>query len=117
MASHYDETIERRAARCVWKYCGQPLSVQFILFNKYGGQGRELYCRACSRIEYGVEPEVYTLAERFVNELEFNYFLDMDEDATTRQLNIAKVGEIMTWTLLKLGALTEDGFTKCIKPQ
>ena len=109
MASRYDEEIERRAARCVCKYCGQPLTVQFILFNKYGGQGRELYCKACSRIEFGVEPEVYALAERFVDELEFNYFHDMEEDATARQLNIAKVGEIMTWTLLKLGGLTADG--------
>ena len=109
MSSHHDQEIEQRAARCVCKYCGHPLTVKFILFNKYGGQGRELYCENCSRIEYGVEPEIYRLAERFVDELEFNYFLDMEENAATRQLNIAKAAEIMTWTFRQTGRLTADG--------
>lgn len=109
MSSHHDQEIEQRAARCVCKYCGHPLTVKFILFNKYGGQGRELYCENCSRIEYGVEPVIYHLAERFVDELEFNYFLDMEEDALTRQLNIAKAAEIMTWTFLQTGRLTKAG--------
>ena len=115
MASRYDEEIEQRAARCVCKYCGQPLAVKFILFNKYGGQGRELYCESCGRIEYGVEPEVYALAQRFVDDLEFNYFLDMEEDAAARALNIAKVGELITWTLRKTGVLTDKGLEEAVR--
>lgn len=107
--SSYDEKIEKRAVRCVCKYCGQPLTVKFILFNRYGGQGRELYCETCGRIEYGVEPAIYSLAVQLVDELEFNYFLDMEEDAFTRQLNIAKAAELMTWTLRQAGGLTAEG--------
>lgn len=115
MASHHDKEIEQRAARCVCKYCGHPLTVKFILFNKYGGQGRELYCDNCSRIEYGVEPEIYHLAARFVDELEFNYFLDMEENEAARQLNIAKAAEIMTWTFRQAGQLSKDGLNDALR--
>lgn len=108
----HDETLRRRAARCVCKFCGQPLKEKFIIFNKYGGQGTELFCEHCQRIEYGVEPEIYSLAEEFFDNYDFNYYLDMEEDETARELNIAKLSEVLTWTVRKMGLLDENGLKK-----
>ena len=38
----------------------------------------EVYCSHCKRIEYGVEPEIYEVAEYFVDELSFDYYKDLD---------------------------------------
>ena len=50
--------------------CG--LRWQMIIFCQYGGQGLELYCPVCQRIEYGVEKELFALANKFIKETEFN---------------------------------------------
>lgn len=92
-----DKEIEERAQRYVCKFCGGSLVAKFVVFNKYGGQGKECYCEQCQRIEYGVEPEVYALAEYFVDNFEFNYYLDMEENTTSFQLNVAKINEILSW--------------------
>lgn len=92
-----DKEIQERAECCVCKFCGGSLTPKFIIFNKYGGQGMECFCENCQRIEYGVEPEIYRLAEYFVDNFEFNYYLDMEENETSFQLNVAKICEILSW--------------------
>lgn len=92
-----EKEMEERANRCVCKYCGHPLTQKFIIFNKYGGQGLELFCENCQRIEYGVEPEIYALAEHYVEDFGFNYYLDMEENEQSFQLNVAKICEILSW--------------------
>ena len=91
--------LRHRADTCVCKFCGGKLVVSMIVYNKYGGQGMELYCPACQKIEYGTKPEIYQLAKDFVDTFEFNYYTEMEEDKRNYQLNIAKIGEIMAWTL------------------
>lgn len=93
----HEMELTERAERCVCKYCGQKLTLKFIIFNKYGGQGLELYCENCQRIEYGVEPEIFDLALHYVEDFGFNYYLDMEENAQTFQLNVAKISEIISW--------------------
>ncbi len=70
-----------------------------------------MYCNACEQIEYGVEPEIYQSAENFVDNLEFNHYPDIDQNARTRRMNIAKVCEIMAWGFKNTSLLTEEGFT------
>lgn len=109
------ETLKKRVRRCVCKYCGSPLKLRRIVFSEHEEARVEIFCSHCDRIEHGVEPEVYACAKYFVDELEFNCYPDLDESETTRQLNIAKVSEISSWTLKNLGLLTEDGFQTTIK--
>ena len=110
----HDEELKKRSARCVCKFCGSQIKTKFIIFNKYGGQGTELFCENCQRIEYGVEPEIYKLAEKFVDDFEFNYYLDLEEDSASRQLNIAKVSVLFSWAFRKQGLIDDDGFKKQI---
>lgn len=105
------EAIKERARRCVCKYCGSPLKLHRIVFSEYEEARVEIFCSHCDRIEYGVEPEIYTCARYFVDELGYNGYPDLDESETTRQLNIAKVCEIAAWTLKNMGFLNETGLT------
>ena len=109
------EAIKQRARRCVCKYCGSPLKLHRIVFSEYEDARVEIFCSHCDRIEYGVEPEVYTCARYFVDELGYNGYPDLDESETTRQLNIAKVSEIASWTLKNMGFLGEAGFNQPVQ--
>ena len=104
------EDLKRRVNRCVCKYCGSPLKLHRIVFSEYEEARVEIFCSHCDRIEFGVEPEIYTCAKYFVEELGFNYYPDLDESETTHQLNIAKVSEVASWVVKNLGMLGEDGF-------
>lgn len=110
VTSNHDKELTKRSERCVCKFCGYPLTPKFIIFNKYGGQGKELFCENCQRLEYGVEPEIYVLAEHFVDDFDFNYYLDMEENEESRRLNIAKVNELLSWAFHKMSLVDEEGF-------
>ena len=105
------ETLKVRSKRCCCKYCGQPLTLKRLIFNDYMDARVEIYCEHCDRIEYGVEPEIYKSAKNFVDNLEFNYYMDMDQNEKTRRMNIAKVAEIMSWGYINNGLLNDEGFT------
>ncbi|MGM9524984.1 MAG: hypothetical protein ACI3U1_01810 [Peptococcaceae bacterium] len=105
------ETLKRRARRCCCKYCGGPLTLKRIIFNDFEDARIEIYCEHCERIEYGIEPEIYQSAQNFVDHLEFNYYNDLEQNARTRRMNVAKVAEIMAWGYKNTGLLTAEGFT------
>ena len=107
--------IVERSRRCVCRQCGTPLRVQEVIFNEYGGQGYELVCPHCQRIEYGVEPEIFEYANKFVREYEFNYFMDMPENERNIQMNVSKVCELFTWLFKEAGICTEEGLTEAGK--
>ena len=69
MGADYEE-MKARQKRCVCRQCGSELEIRMIIFCQYGGQGLELYCPVCQRIEYGVEKELFTLANKFIKETE-----------------------------------------------
>ncbi|MBP3624602.1 MAG: hypothetical protein J6J05_02040, partial [Peptococcaceae bacterium] len=71
----------------------------------------ELFCNDCDRIEFGVEPAIYSSAKFFVENSKFNCYPDMDDNQQTKQMTIAKVCEIMAWENQNLGFLSSDGFT------
>ena len=105
------ETLKRRSKRCCCKYCGGPLSLKRITFNDFEDARIEIYCDSCDRIEYGIEPEIYRSAQNFVDNLDFNFYTDMEQNARTRRMSVAKICEIMAWGFKNTGLLKEDGFT------
>lgn len=104
------EMLKQRVKRCVCKYCGKPLSIRRLVFSDIDDARIELYCNQCDRIEFGVEPEIYYSAVYFVDEMEFNYYPELENTEKTRKMNIAKVCDIMSWENKNLGILTKHGF-------
>jgi|GEM_PF-3598025 hypothetical protein len=98
-----------RQKRCVCKQCGNKLELKSIIYNQYGGEGVELYCTNCKRIDFGTEVEIYRLAKEFVDQFDFNYFMDMVENQRNYHLNIAKVCEMLEWTFKRIGWLDKYG--------
>ena len=105
------ELLKGRVKRCVCKYCGQPLEIRKINRSSAEAGQTELVCLGCNRIEFGVEQEIYESAKYFVEQMEFNYYPDLDDTEKTKRMNIAKVCEIMAWQDKMLGFLEQDGFT------
>lgn len=105
------ETLKRRKKRCVCKYCGGSLVVKRILFNDVADARVELYCEACARIEYGVEPEIYQSARNFVDNLAIDFYETLDDNEKKHQMNVARVSEIMAWGFRNTGLLSAEGFT------
>lgn len=103
------EKMKKRLTHCVCKMCGSELEIRVIIYNKYGGQGLEMYCPRCQRIEYGTEKEIYRLAKNFVENIEFDYFPDMEEGKRNFELNVSKVCEMLSWSLRKLNVMDEHG--------
>ena len=109
------EELTARAKRCCCKFCGGHLIVRRIIFSEDEQARIELFCSQCDRIEYGVEPEIYSNAVCFVDHFHFNHYPDLDSNAQTRRMNIAKICDIMMWGDKNLGFLNEEGFT--VPPQ
>ena len=105
------ETLKKRKKRCVCKYCGHPLIIKRIIFSDIKDARVELYCESCERIEYGIEPEIYQSACNFVDNLDVDFYDALDDNENRRQMNIAKVCEIMAWGFRNTGLLNADGFT------
>ncbi|WP_283171559.1 hypothetical protein [Curtanaerobium respiraculi] len=106
------QDIVKRSEHCVCKMCGGKLEARIVIYNKYGGQGVEMFCPTCGRIEYGAEAEVYRLAKDFVRSVEFDYFTEMEEGERNFQMNVAKVSEMLGWCLRKLEVLDSEGVRK-----
>lgn len=50
-----------------------------------------------------MEKEIYQSAEFFVEEMAFNHYPDLDDNQRRKQMNIAKVCEIMAWENRNMG--------------
>lgn len=103
--------LKRRTKRCVCKFCGGNLRLKRIIFSSYESVRVEIFCEKCNRIEFGVEPEIYLSSKYFVEESKINMFPDLEENERTKQMNIAKICEIMNWGNMNLGLLDKEGFT------
>jgi len=112
MGGNIGPELQKRAERCCCKMCGAQIKPKLVIYDRYGGHGVELYCDQCGKIEYGTEPEIYRLARDFVDEFEFNYFPDMEENKRCEQLNVAKLCEIFSWLFEEIHLLKEDGVDK-----
>lgn len=104
------ECLRLRKQHCVCKYCGHELMIERLVFSLEEDARIELVCKHCQRIEYGVEKEIYQAAQYYIDEIGFNYFQTLNSTAQTRQMNIAKVAELITWGMENLGYLQPEGF-------
>lgn len=104
------DMLRNRSQRCVCKFCGGNLRLRRILFSDLDEARIELFCTNCDRIELGVEPEIRAAAKIFVEKSGFNCFPDLEENDTTKQMNISKVSEIISWGMQHTGMLNENGF-------
>ncbi len=109
------EMLKGRTKRCVCKFCGGKLRLKRIIFSQYEDARIEIFCPTCNRIEFGVEPEIYQSARFLVEETGFNYFQDMDDNERTKQMNTAKVSEMMSWVNMSLGVIDKEGFCVPVK--
>lgn len=109
------EELKGRVKRCCCRYCGGKLEIRRIVFSNFEDGRTELFCTACDRIEYGVEPEIYQSAKYFVEHFDFNWYTYLDENAQTRQMTIAKICDILVWQDKNLGFLDANGFTVPLK--
>lgn len=109
------EELKGRVKRCCCRYCGGNLEIRRIVFSNFEDGRTELFCTACDRIEYGVEPEIYQSAKYFVEHFDFNWYTYLDENAQTRQMTIAKICDILVWQDKNLGFLDANGFTVPLK--
>lgn len=109
------EELKARTKRCCCKFCGGELEVKRIIYSEYENARIEIFCKNCERVEYGVEKEIYQSAEFFVEEMEFNHYPDLDDNQRRKQMNIAKVCEIMAWENRNMGFVDADGFTVPVK--
>ena len=107
--------LKERTKRCCCKYCGGELEVKRIIYSDFEDARIEIFCQSCERIEYGVEKEIYQSAEFFVEEMDFNHYPDLDDNQRRKQMNIAKVCEIMAWENRNMGFLSSQGFEVPVK--
>lgn len=103
------QELRERSTRCCCRFCGSKLEIRKIIFAGYDAR-IEIFCSACNRIEYGTEPEIYLSAKYFVEKMQFNYYADLDCNQQTKEMNIAKVCDIMAWENKHMGFLQSDGF-------
>lgn len=105
------EMLKKRVRRCVCKSCGGSLSLRQLDYNEFEDARIELFCDRCDRLEFGIEPEIYTSAQYYVDEYRVNLYPDMGNNQMTRRMSIANIADIMRWVLQNMGYLTKDGFT------
>lgn len=104
------EDLKWRVKNCRCRYCGAPLRLRRILYGN-DPEGRiEIFCTECDRIEYGIEPEIFASAKYFVEEFNFNIFPNNDDSEKTKQMNIAKICDIIAWGCKNMGILNARGF-------
>lgn len=104
------QELRQRAARCHCRYCGNSLTLRKITYSAYDEAKIELFCENCNRIEAGVEPETYKIAEYYVDEMKYDHYPNMDNSMRKRRMNIALVCDILNWGFKNSGILGKDGF-------
>ena len=104
------EMLNERKEHCCCKYCGSDLEIRRMTFGASENVRGELYCPVCEKIEFGVEKEIYAVAQYFVEEMEFQCYFDIEDVILQRKMNIAKVAEIISWGFVNLGYVKEEGF-------
>ena len=109
------EMLKGRSKRCVCRYCGGHLILKKIIFSEHEDSRVEIFCESCGRIEFGVEKEIYLSAKFFVEETAFNCYPELEENARTMQMNIAKICDVMAWENHNIGILDNNGFQVPLK--
>ena len=102
--------LKGRTKRCCCAYCGGELVLKKITIGSNDNGRIEIFCSNCQRIEFGVEKEIYQAADYYIDSLNFDYYLDLDDSERKERMNRAKVCEIIQWGCKNLGLLQKEGF-------
>lgn len=102
--------LKIRTKNCCCRYCGSELKLRRILYGNVKEGRVEIFCSECSRIEYGVNKEIYHVAKYFEDEFQLNLYPENDDTVRTYQMNVAKLCDIISWGCKNLGLLEYDGF-------
>ena len=105
----YSGQLKNRLESCCCRYCGGDLILKSIVPGKKVEGKIEIFCDNCDRIEYGVEKDVYKIAKYFVEEMQFDYFTDLEEKVLKHRMNVAKICDIIMWGLTNLGYTSDTG--------
>lgn len=111
------DRLHKRITRCRCKYCGSQLELRKLTYSSFDLAKFEIYCKHCNRIEYGTESEIFAIAEYYVDELGFDYYKDLEGNIRKREMNVAKVSEIIEWGCQNLGLIDDDGFLVPLNPE
>lgn len=103
--------LKKRTSRCVCKFCGHPLELRKITYAAYDEAKIDIYCNTCQKFENGVEPLIYKMATFFVDEIQFDYYPELNDSESKHRMNVAVVCDIITWGFQNAGMLGDDGFT------
>lgn len=104
------EMLKKRVQRCVCKSCGSSLSLRQIDFHDFEDARIEIFCEQCDRMEFGIEPEIYTSARYYVDEFQVNFYPDLGDNMVTKKMTVASIAEIISWSLQNMGYLIQRGF-------
>lgn len=102
--------LRARTKRCCCKYCGGRLRLKQIVYNDTIEPRIEIFCENCQRIEYGVEPEIYELAKYYVEQMNCDFFPELDSSESKDRMNVGKVCEIIFWAMNNLNMVDMEGF-------
>lgn len=103
------EYLHARKKHCCCKYCGGKLEVHHMIFGNKDEEKVELYCPSCEKMEYGVDCHIYAVAEYYVEEMGFSVYEDIEQEDLKKQMNIAKIAEIISWGFSQLGYEGDEG--------
>ena len=104
------DTMRSRARRCVCSYCGGQLELREIVYSNCETARTEIFCSECGRMDWGCEPEVYSIAESYLRRNRFDSNKDMAASLLKDEMNRAELTKFLTWSLETLGVVGEDGF-------
>lgn len=105
------QKLNVRTSHCVCKYCGSRLSLRKVTYAAYDEAKIDIYCENCNRMENGTEPLIYKMAEYFVDDMQFDYYPELDPSISKRRMNIAVICDIISWGFKNVGLINDKGFT------
>lgn len=106
--------LQGRTQRCCCAYCGSELVLRRITIGSEDAGRIEIFCPNCNRIEFGVEKEIYKVADYYVDTLGFDYHQELNDSERKQRMNRAKACEIIQWGCKNLGLLKENGFAMAL---
>lgn len=103
--------LSKRTSHCICKYCGNRLSLRKVTYAAYDEAKIDIYCENCGRMENGTEPLIYKMSSYFVDDMQFDYYPELDPSTSKRRMNIAVVCDIISWGFKNAGLIDDNGFT------
>jgi len=106
------EMLKKRVKRCVCKSCGGKLSLRQLDYNEFEDARIEIFCDNCDRLEFGIEPEIYTSAQYYVDEFIYcnpGCYDHLENFEDLKNENIMADYYLFKWKGAKFDSITNSG--------